>query len=293
MTGLDIELRDLGVHFGDTKAVDGVTASFPAGTITGLLGRNGSGKTTMLSAIASLRRPTRGTVLVDGRDPYEDEHLMGQVALIRESGDVLGEEKMKATLGFVAAARPHWDQAYAEELLDAFELDVRKKPSRLSRGQRSALGAVIGLASRAPVTMFDEVYLGMDAPSRQRFYDLLLVDYVEHPRTIILSSHLISEVEQLFERVVVLDRGRVLLAADAEDLRGQGATITGPAGRVDDAVRHLRVLSERALGPTKQVTVVGDLDGATRAALAAAGLEVGAVPIQDMFIALTEKEARS
>ncbi|MEE6280337.1 ABC transporter ATP-binding protein [Georgenia sp. MJ170] len=292
MSGLDIELRDLSVHFGDTKAVDGATVDFPLGTITGLLGRNGSGKTTMLSAIASLLRPTRGTVVVDGRDPFEDEYLMERVCLIRESGDVLSEEKIKATLDFVADARPTWDQAYAEELLDAFELDVRKKPSKLSRGQRSALGAVIGLASRAPVTMFDEVYLGMDAPSRQRFYDLLLADYVEHPRTIILSSHLISEVEQLFERVVILDRGRVLLSEEAEDLRGQGATITGPADRVDAATRHLRVLSERALGPTKQVTVVGTLDGAARARFAADGLEVGAVPIQDMFIALTQKEGR-
>ena len=293
MSALDVQLRDLSVHFGDTKAVDGVSVTFPAGTITGLLGRNGSGKTTLLSAIASLRRSTAGQVLVDGRDPFEEEFLMARTCLIRESGDVLAEEKITATLDLVGAARPTWDRAYAEELLDAFEIDLRKKPRKLSRGQRSALGATIGLASRAPVTMFDEVHLGMDAPSRQRFYDLLLADYVEHPRTIILSSHLINEVEQLFERVVVLDRGRVLLAEEAEDLRGRGATVTGPAARVDAATRHLRVLSERHLGPTKQVTVVGELDAATRATFAAEGLELGAVPLQDLFIALTEKEARA
>ena len=209
MSGLDVELRDLTVDYKDTRAVDSVTASFPANTITGLLGRNGSGKTTMLSVIASLRRPSAGLVLVDGRDPYEDEQLMEQVCLIRESGDVLAEEKLKVTLKYIASARPNWDQEFAEELLDAFEVDIAKKPTKVSRGQRSAFGAVIGLASRAPVTMFDEVYLGMDAPSRRRFYDLLIADYVEHPRTIILSSHLISEVEQLFEGVVVLDGGRV------------------------------------------------------------------------------------
>src|SRR5699024_2862090 len=108
------------------------------------------------------------------------------------------------TLDFAALARPTWDQGYAEELLEAFGIDRRKKAGKLSRGQRSALGATIGLASRAPVTLFDEVHLGMDAPTRRRFYELLIADYAEHPRTIVLSSHLISEVEHLLERVVML-----------------------------------------------------------------------------------------
>lgn len=293
MTGLDIELRDLTVDFGATRALEGVDLRIPAGSITGLLGRNGSGKTTLLSAIASLLRPTSGQVLVDGRDPYEDEQLMERICLVRESGDVLADEKVRRTVDFVAAARPGWDQQYAEELLDTFEIDLDKTVNRLSRGQRSAVGAVVGLASRAEVTMLDEVYLGMDAPSRQRFYDLLIADYVEHPRTIVLSSHLISEVEQLFERVVVLDHGHLVLHEEAESMRGHGATITGPADRVAAATAELRVLSERRLGPTSQATVLGELDGAVRARLADAGLEVGAVPIQDLFIALTEQENRS
>ncbi|WP_152192915.1 ATP-binding cassette domain-containing protein [Georgenia satyanarayanai] len=291
MSGLDVELRDLTVDYGDTRAVDSATVTFPASTITGLLGRNGSGKTSMLSTIASLRRPTSGTVRVDGRDPFEDERLMESVCLIRESGDVLSEEKLKVTLELVASARPTWDQAYAEELLDAFELDPRKKPGKLSRGQRSAFGAVIGLASRAPVTMFDEVYLGMDAPSRRRFYDLLIADYVEHPRTIILSSHLIGEVERLFENVVVLDAGTVLLTEEADTLRSHGVTVTGPAAAVDVATVGLRVLGEQVLGPTKRVTVLERLDAAALGRFRAADLEIGAVPIEDLFIALTEKEA--
>ncbi|MCM3661739.1 ABC transporter ATP-binding protein [Georgenia satyanarayanai] len=292
MSGLDVELTDLTVDYRETRAVDSATVRFPADTITGLLGRNGSGKTSMLSTIASLRRPTSGTVRVDGRDPFEDERLMESVCLIRESGDVLSEEKLKVTLELVASARPTWDQAYAEELLDAFELDPRKKPGKLSRGQRSAFGAVIGLATRAPVTMFDEVYLGMDAPSRRRFYDLLIADYVEHPRTIILSSHLIAEVERLFEHVVVLDGGRVLLTEEADTLRSHGVTVTGPAAEVDAATAGLRVLGEQVLGPTKRVTVLGRLDDATLGRFRAASLELGAVPIEDLFIALTEKEAR-
>ncbi|GAB3811872.1 ABC transporter ATP-binding protein [Tessaracoccus terricola] len=290
MTGYDVELRGLTVDYGRTRAVNDVHVRIAADTITGLLGRNGSGKTTMLSAIASLLKPTGGQVLVHGRDPYEDTHLMESVCLIRESGDVLADEKAKVTLDFVGDVRPNWDRGFAEQLCDAFRIDLKKAPNKLSRGQRSALGATVGLASRAPVTMFDEVYLGMDAPSRRKFYDFLLADYVEHPRTIVLSSHLISEVEQLFENVIVLDDGAAILDTDADTARTQGATITGPAAQVDAAVAGMHVLSERSLGPTKETTVLGAPEPATVAQLRAAGLDVGAVPIQDLFIALTEKE---
>ena len=96
----------------------------------------------------------------------------------------------------------------------------------------SAVGIVIGLASRAAVTLFDEPYLGLDAVARQLFYDRLLADYAEHPRTVVLSTHLIEEIASLLERVLLIDRGRVLLDADAESLRGSALTVTGPRDKV-------------------------------------------------------------
>ena len=99
-----------------------------------------------------------------------------------------------------------------------------RRVGKLSRGQRSILGAVIGLASRAELTLLDEVYLGMDAVARRLFYDELMADYVAHPRTIVLSSHLLDEVEDLMEDVVVLDRRRVVAAGDAAAVREQHST---------------------------------------------------------------------
>src|SRR5690625_3130035 len=160
-----VRLRQATASYGSTTALDTVDVSFPAGAITGLLGRNGSGKTTMLSLIASLRRPSAGQVLVDGQDPFEDEALMEQVCLIRESGDVLDDEKVAVNLRYAADSRPSWDAELAERAMETFQIDPKKVVRRLSRGQRSAFGTVLGLASRAPVTMLDEVYLGMDAPT--------------------------------------------------------------------------------------------------------------------------------
>ena len=184
--------------------------------------------------------------------------------------------------------RPAWDEEFARNLLDRFELPARKRVQSLSRGKKSALGALLGLASRAPLTIFDESYLGMDVPSRNLFYDALLADYAEHPRTIVLSTHLVGEVSTLLEDVVILDEGRLVTQSDVESLRGRGATLVGPAALVDDLTTGLDVLSEQVLGQTKATTVFGDLDDSLRHKAADAGLELGPVGLQDLFVHLTQ-----
>ena len=289
---LEVELRSVRADYGSTTALDDVDLTIPAGAITGLLGRNGSGKTTMLSLIASLRRPTAGQVLVGGQDPFENEALMEQICLIRESGDVLADEKLSVNLRYAADSRPSWDGDLATRALDTFRLDPKRVVQKLSRGQRSAFGAVLGLASRAPVTMLDEVYLGLDAPSRYAFYDLLLEDYLAHPRTIILSSHLIVEIERLLEHVVILDQGRVLVAEESEGLRTQGLQVTGRHADLDALLPGLpgvTVLATRSLGPTSQITLTGPPESLRAAGteLRAAGMDLSGVNLQDLFVHLT------
>ncbi|MCP2266381.1 ATP-binding cassette domain-containing protein [Promicromonospora thailandica] len=272
--------------------LDGASLTIRPGTITGVLGRNGAGKTTLLSLLAAFTRPTSGTVVVGPEgaqeDPWENPWITSGTQLVRESGDLLNEEKVRTSLRYYADVRPDWSAETAERLLDLFEVDVRKNPSALSRGKRSAVGATIGLASRAPLTIFDEVYLGMDAPTRYAFYDELLADYAEHPRTILLSSHLVEEVERLFEDVVVVDRGRVLLAESAEQMRARGFSLTGSRDAVERLTGGRRVLHRQQLGSTVQVTLEGALDDDERAAARRAGVEVGTVPVQDLFVRLTD-----
>ncbi|USQ75113.1 ATP-binding cassette domain-containing protein [Ornithinimicrobium cryptoxanthini] len=289
MTGYAVHTEGLSLSYGDDPALTGVDLDLAPGRIHGLLGRNGAGKTTLMSVLAALRRGT-GTVRVDGQDPFENEAVMEDVCLIRESGDTLTDERLRTNLDFLEDARPFFDRAYAESLIAAFALDLAKKPQHLSRGQASAFGAIVGLASRAPLTMFDEVHLGMDAPSRQRFYDELLRDFAEHPRTIILSSHLISEVEHMLETVTILHEGHLLLSGEADDLHSQGATLTGPSEVVDRHASDLAVVGTRDLGPTRQVTVFGDLDESALRRAEHDGLQVGAVPLQDLFIHLTDTQ---
>lgn len=284
---LAVEARNLSIAYGAQTVVRGLDFRLEAGKIHALLGRNGSGKTTLLSVIAALRRPSSGAILVDGAAPYENPAVTHEVALIRASGDVPDTCRVREALKVASRFRPHWDQDFADRLLDRFKIEKRKRFSTLSRGQQSAVGIVLGLASRAPLTLLDEAYLGLDAPGRYVFYQELLDDYIAHPRTIVLSTHLIEEVADLFESVLILKDGGVLLHESADALRSKGAAIIGPADAVDAATRGLRVVNQRMLGRTKSVTVFGDLAEDTIRTAKSAGLEIAPVPLQDLFVHLT------
>jgi ABC-2 type transport system ATP-binding protein len=216
----EIEVAGLTVRYGDKTAVDDVSFSLPAGRIYGLLGRNGAGKTSLLAVLAGFRRASAGTVLIGGLPVFENRRVTREVALVRtaiELGD--GDDRVHEALDVARALRPRWDDDYAGRLLDRFGVGQKAKLGRLSGGQQAAFAIVVGLAGRTPVTMFDETYLGLDAPFRQAFVDELLAEVTERPRTVILSTHLIEEMGSLFEQVLVIDHGRLVLHADAEQLR--------------------------------------------------------------------------
>ncbi|EXG81925.1 ABC transporter ATP-binding protein [Cryptosporangium arvum] len=285
---MTIAVRDLTCRYGAVEALSGLTFSLPAGTIYGLLGRNGSGKTTLLSTLAGFRRPSAGSVRLDGEPVFENPRAARQLCLIAESGDVGDKtDTLRDILDLAGRLRPGWDAGYAAKLADLFELPLTSKLGTLSRGKRSAFAVTVGLASRAAVTMFDEAHLGMDAPTRQAFADELLRDYLERPRTIIISTHLIEEQSPLFERVLVLHEGRLLLEEDLDELRARGVSVTGPLSLVDDFAAGLTVLGEQTLGPTKSAMIYGEFDDERRRAARAAGLELGPVAVQDLFIHLT------
>lgn len=287
---LDVTLEQVSVNFGSHRALTDITLELEAGKIYGLLGRNGAGKTTLLSLLASYREPTAGQVRIGGRNPFEHAETMAQISFVHETNYSEESEKVNGMLKVAERYRPDFDRAYAEELVRLFGLPRDVPIKKLSSGMQSALNAVIGLASRSPVTIFDEVYHGMDAPTREIFYKQVLEDQADHPRTMILSTHLVSEMDYLFEEVVILHKGRMLLKEPIDRLLDRGASITGAAADVDEFVRGMKVLNVQQLGGTKAAMVYGEIDEARRRAAANKGLDIGPVPLQELFIHLTGQE---
>ena len=287
-----IEVSNLSKHFGKVRAVDEVSFTVPANTITGLLGRNGAGKTTLMQLLTGQQFPTHGQISVFGMNPAENARVLQRVSFIKESQRYPDDYKVKHVLKTAPWFFADWDEDFAERLVHDFKLPTDRRVKKLSRGQLSAVGVIVGLASRAPLTFFDEPYLGLDAVARHIFYDRLLEDYTEHPRTVILSTHLIDEVSNLLEHVLVIDEGRIIIDQDAEQLRGSAVNVVGKAGDVEQFTAQREVLHRDRIGGLATATVSG-LSAAERAEAAAAGLELSPVSLQQLVIRTTntsEKE---
>ena len=264
-------------------ALDQVTLDLEPGSITGLLGRNGAGKTTFLRIIAGHEFASAGTVAVLGASPVENETVLRQMVFVRED-QAYPDFRVRQVVQAASWFYPNWNHELAGTLLDEFNVPLDRKVRKLSRGMRSALGIVIGLAARAEVTLFDEPYAGLDPVSRQLFYDRLLADYAEHPRTVLLSTHLIDEAAGLMERVVVIDRGRIVLDTTADDLRGAATSVSGPAIAVAEFTAGRPVWNRRRIASQESAVVAGTLNETDRARAAALHLHLEPLTLQEVVV---------
>ena len=284
-----ISVAGLSRRYRGQLALDNVSFDIEPGSITGLLGRNGAGKTTLLRVIAGAEFPSAGGVTVLGASPVKSDALLHRMVFVREDQrypdyGLPGGFKVWHALRAASWFYPDWDAGLAEALVADFGLPPGRAVRRLSRGMRSALGNVIGLAARAEVTLFDEPYAGLDPVARQLFYDRLLADYAEHPRTVLLSTHLIDEVAGLLERVVVIDRGRIVLNMAADDLRGAATSVSGPAIAVAEFTAGRTVLDRRRIASQESAVMAGVLDDTDRARARALRLRLEPLTLQQAVV---------
>lgn len=279
--------RALSKTYKDVRALDNVNLELPANRIYGLLGRNGAGKTTLMSILTGQNFATEGEAEIFGHTPFEHDPTLSRICFIRESQKY--PDDFKASQAFKAAAIffENWNEELAQDLVRAFNLPVKRRIKKLSRGQLSAVGVIIGMASRAEITFFDEPYLGLDAVARQIFYDRLIEDFAQFPRTIVLSSHLIDEVSNLLEHVIVIDQGRIVINAEAEELQGAAFTVTGNAQKVAAFTAGCKVLHRDALGSLASLTVEGRLSDQQRREAAELGLDLSPVSLQQLVVRST------
>ncbi|MDF2574646.1 MAG: transporter ATP-binding protein [Agromyces sp.] len=293
MTRTVVRADGLTKRYGSFTAVDAVDFTLEENRIYGLLGRNGAGKTTIMQLLTGQLFPDGGELEVFGRTPAEHADVLRRICFIAESQRYPDSFHASHVLQAAPWFFEHWDAEFAERLIDDFRLPTRRPIKKLSRGQLSAVGVIVGLASRAPLTFFDEPYLGLDAVARQIFYDRLLEDYAEHPRTIVLSTHLIDEVANLLEHVIVIDQGRILLDRDADEVRGSATTVAGATASVDAFVADRPVIGREGLGGLASVTVDGRLDQADRIHAAELGLELAPVSLQQLIVHMTGTDLRA
>ena len=283
-----ISVSGLTRRYGRQLALNGVTVDFEGASITGLLGRNGAGKTTLMRIIAGHELASAGSVRVFGAEPLENSALLCRMVFIREN-QIYPEFKVRHAIRTASWFYPNWCGELAETLLEEFDLPTDRAIKKLSHGMRSALGIVISLAARAEVTLLDEPNSGLDAVARRRFYDLLLREYAEYPRTVLLSTHLVDEVADLLERVVVIDHGCVVLDACSDDLRGTATRVSGRPLDVEEFVAG-RLSWGRATSRSHESVVVGGvLDDADRIWARKLHLDLRTLSLQEMMVHVVDQ----
>lgn len=282
-----IEIRHLSKSYGKTLALKDVTASIGDGKITGLLGRNGAGKTTLLNIITNRIFANQGAVYINDKPAIENDLVQATIFYMTEktlySKETRVSEVFKITHGFY----PTFSLDYAASLSDRFKLEPRKKINSLSTGYMTIMKLVLTLASNAPITIYDEPVLGLDANYRDLFYKELISHYNEAPNTVILSTHLIEEVARLLEDVIILREGEMLLSQPVESILQLAYTVSGDQESVDRYAADKKVISREILGRYKSATIYQNRTGADEEMLSQLGLDLIPAKLQDVFISLT------
>lgn len=283
-----LEVKHASKSYGRTDAVEHLSLELAEHTIYGLLGRNGAGKTTFLNMITGGIFPDGGEITVHGSRLKKGD-VPAQICYIREKNFYPGNARVRDVLQMAAAFHPDWDAKFASKLLGTFKLNPRKKMRQLSRGMESMVGNVIGLASRAPLTIFDEPVLGLDVLMRDRFYRTLIEDYAEYPRTILLSTHLIDEIATVVERVFIMESGSILMQEEVEQIRERAHLVSGLGSVLDSFVQGKRVIHGERYGNAAMAIVYGDLTEHDHKAAESQGLTIEGVPLQKFFAYLIEE----
>lgn len=288
---MNLNIDKVSVTIKNEEILSDINANFTPGKIYGLLGRNGAGKTTLISLIASYRKVDQGSITLDGKTIYENDEMMQHVNFIYNTKETSTEtDQVKEYVESHAMFRNDFNQDYAYELLKKFKIDDSKSFNDLSQGQQAAVNATLGLASLSKVTIFDEVTNGMDAPTRELFYEEVLETEDRENRIIILSTHIISEMEHLFDEIVMMHNGKILLQEPTNDLLEKGFTVAGKAEKVRDFTLNKNVIKVKFLGALQIDTVIGYLSPEEMAYAEDNHLDISRLALQELFISLTNDD---
>jgi ABC-2 type transport system ATP-binding protein len=222
-----VDIRRVTRQFGNKTALDDLSLTVPRGGVFGLIGGNGAGKTTLIKHILGMLKAQHGTVQVFGLDPVENPvGTLGRIGYLSEERELPDWMRVGELMRYTQAFFPNWDEAYAEELREAFDLDPNARIKTLSRGQRARAGLLAALAHRPELLVLDEPSSGLDPVVRRDILGAIIRTIADEGRTVLFSSHLLDEVERVADRVAIIHHGRILLTASMEEIKEQHHRVT-------------------------------------------------------------------
>ena len=241
-----IELRNVTKQYGQSSVLNKIDLTVDEPGIYCLLGRNGAGKTTFLKSIAGYQNVTSGQIKVDGKT-ISTATLDTGVSYIENFAKHFNLPVGKL-LRIASEVNADFDHSFAEEMMERFELDRRKKFNQLSLGMKTMVSTIVCLSSNRPVILLDEPVLGFDAIMRVEFYDMLTESFRRHPRIIIVSTHIIEEIAKTIHKLIIIDKGRICFFDTLQAVEEKAFSVSGLKKDVDAATARLNVIGQDAVG---------------------------------------------
>lgn len=285
-----IKISNLTKEYGNHKVLDNVSLTIEENKIYGLLGRNGAGKTTLLNLITNRIFPTEGSIKIDDEDVIENSNALGKIYFMTEQDLYPEGMKIKDLFKWSKEFYKSFDMDYALNLSKKFGLNINKKFKELSTGYSSICKIIITLSSGAEILLFDEPVLGLDANHRDMFYKELVANYIDEPKTIILSTHIIEEVSEILEKVIIIKGGKVLGDKEVESLLGEAYLVSGAADKVEKYIEGKKCINIESIAGFKAATIIGKLADENRIQIRSLELQTSKVELQKLFIHLTGEE---
>ena len=288
MNDITIKTDGLTKTFGKTAAIDDLSITVSGNCIIGLIGRNGAGKTTLMKMIAGQLDTNGGQLEVFGYNPMDNLEVLQN--LVYTYHNMLYEKKLRlnAIVNNYAVMFRNFDSDFALKLLAYFQLDPKSKYMRLSQGMASIFNFICGLSCRTPLVMLDEPVLGMDVTVRKAAYEIFLREFSEHPRTFIVSSHLLSEIEGILSDIILIDEGKLILHEEIDELRQRAYRVEGELSAVDTYIIGRNIIHKKT-GLAAEAIVFEQLTEPASAEAKQQGLTVSAVRPEDLCIYLTKE----
>ena len=285
-----IQCKNLEKTYCKFHALKQLSFTIEENTITGLIGRNGAGKTTLLKIIAGFIHKTSGEIQVFSEDPFNSLNVSSNLIFADDNMPLPTFLSLGDLLGSASSFYKNWDWNLALGLFEYFDFKQGQLYRSLSKGKKSTFNMIIGLAARCPLTIFDEPTTGMDSAVRKDFYRALLKDYIAHPRTIILSTHLLDEIEDILEDILLIHNGEKRLHMSISDLKEFAVGLRGKTDVVYEMAKNKEVFYEEKVGKDDSYLVVrNNFAKTTLEQSKMRGVEITSVAIDDVCVYLTGK----
>lgn len=282
---MSLKIKEISKTYGKNIILDNVSINIEPQKIYGLLGNNGAGKSTLLNIINNRIFSTTGKVELSGESIFDNEKYLNRIYLMSEDDLYPSKLKINSLFKLTEKFYGEFDWDLAHQMLEEFELNPSKHLNKLSTGYRSITKLIVALCVPCEYIFLDEPVLGLDANHREMFYNFLLDTYQERLRTFVISTHLIEEISNLLERVIILDKGKIIDDKELEQLLYEAYVLSGSTNEIEDLLKDVQVLDKEVLGGATTVYIKGHI---TRKSLG--NIKVTPMSLQDYFKKVTSRK---